>query len=124
MTDRERGPRIFPWELSATGQWSMETGLDKLRDLPIPELVAYLDEFSYAIETGVFEILAHGNMRRAVEVSRRLVELNPKYVERFKVAFGGEDTQFYKDWFSSPLEGFPSSSGEMKRNNPSTELIQ
>lgn len=96
---------IFPWSMSATGQWSEETGLLKLRDDTIKELVEWLFPWGYIPQnTAIVELMAHGNLRRAAEFARNLVEAYPVCERSVRASFGETTDRLLND----DLESFPS----------------
>lgn len=110
-----RPPRkIYPWSMSATA--SMGLGFDEhqllmLQAFDLDHVAEELDERPYGIMPAVLEIFGHGNDRRAVELARRVVALNPAHMNRFREFM---DEAALHAWFEKPLDEFPSQPSEIK----------
>lgn len=78
MSDRLK---FYPWNISATGSWSVDTGLHhlhQLRDLGPKALAALLwTPGIYVRNTAIIELMMHGNPQKAAQVARELVEQHP-----------------------------------------------
>lgn len=110
MVADEREPiKIYPWSISVTGGFSKEELLH-LEMFPIDMLVEDFNSSPYAIARGLAELLDHGAVRRAVELARGLVTLNPVHEERLK-EFTGESSMDF--WLRKPLEEIPSQPSEI-----------
>ena len=115
MTDRDTGPgrsprKIYPWSMSATGGFG-EDQLFMLQHYDVEELVEWFDEKPYGIMIGIMEILGHGNDRKAIEIARGLVGLNPAHERRFSEVM---DERTMEYWFRKPLEEIPSQPSEIR----------
>lgn len=63
--------KLYDWKDSATGDWSPETGLNRLRDDSPENLADWLWEQGSVVQaTAAFELMAHGNPRKAAEFLR------------------------------------------------------
>lgn len=110
-----QGPRkIYPWSISATMEMGYGFGDEQLMMLQFDDLeflADWLNEKSYGIMPSILEILAHGNDRRAFELARKLVELNPEHRKRFENVM---DEATLRYWFESPLDLIPAEPSEIK----------
>ncbi len=99
-------PNIFsnekPWEESITGEWSPDSGIYNLRDLPISELTELLLSHPYAIETALIEMHGHGDHKRSVELARSLAKSNPNIELRLRKNLGKAAYYF----LDKPIEEF------------------
>ena len=108
---------IYPWSMSATGQWSIDTGLHKLRDCTANELADLLWEHGIFVQqTAVAEIVAHGNPRKAAEFLRALVSKHPDLTDKIRSQYRILEREF----FDLPLSNLPGSPKEY----PPTAKIQ
>lgn len=110
----ERSPvKIYPWSMSATGEFEQDQ-LTILQHSDIGFLVEWLNEKPYGIMNSLIEIMYHGNVRRAIQIARGLVETNPIHQARFREVLGfGEDERLFDYWFKKPIEEIPSQPSEM-----------
>ena len=114
-TEAHHGPRkIYPWSISATMELGWGFDEDQLMMLQYDDLdflADWLNEKSYGIIPAILEIRGHGNDRRAVELARKVVELNPEHRRRFEEVIKSEDALRY--WFEAPLELIPAEPSEI-----------
>lgn len=72
---------IYPWTLSATGDWDPKTSLLDLRDLTSQELFRELgnpEVKALALTiSAISELIAHGNPRKAASLARLYAKQNP-----------------------------------------------
>mgnify|MGYP001151105440 CR=1 FL=1 len=86
---QEKKATIFPWSMSATGDWPEGTGLHLLRDESPNNIAQGLCmQGERVIPSAIYEITVHGNPRKAAEVARRIVEQDPTYEEVIRKSFG------------------------------------
>jgi hypothetical protein len=116
---REREPRVprtvvfYPWSLSATGDWSPDTGLFELRDRTPEELVELLWEPGiYVQNSAIVELMAHGNPRKAAALARELVKKHPIAEKSIREGFKRAADYLLK----APLDNLPSKPEEYPRN--------
>lgn len=97
------------WDESATGDWSINTGLHRLRDDSPNNLAKWLWDNGIHVEvSGVIELLAHGNPRKAAEVARALVDQNIMFAHKIRAQYG----ELAPYLFDTPLEEMPSCPAE------------
>lgn len=114
MEDKRREVRIYPWSFSVTREWGPDTGIYLLRDEDPVTLARILFENGrYVIGTGLYEIIAHGNPRRAAEVARELTKIDPGLETEFTRLFGEEGT---KTLLKRALAEIPSAPSEYPAN--------
>ncbi len=101
--------KVYPWSMSATGYFHRDQ-LVVLQYHDVGKLVQLLDQEPHMLIISVMEIIGHGNIRRAVQIARGLVEVNPRHEQRFR-QYMDQDTMRY--WFSEPLEKIPSNPSEI-----------
>jgi hypothetical protein len=103
---QSEGPilRIFPWSLSATGRYNQEQ-LAVLKNNDIEEIVEILNQQPHEIFDTMAEIVGHGNIRRAVQIARGLVSVNPAHEQLFQTKM---DRHTMHHWFKEPLDRIPS----------------
>lgn len=113
MASPEGGPiRIYPWEISATGEFDQEQ-LELLHLADVDYLVEWLNEKPYGIMISLMEILGHGHIRRAVQIARGLVQVNPTNQARFDEVM--PDPKIRRYWFETPLEEIPEGPSEIQQ---------
>lgn len=104
---------FYPWNLSATGSWSPDTGIYYLRDMSPEELADLLWEPGIHVQnTAIIELMAHGNPRKAAEVARALVKKHPVVEESIREGFKDMADYLLRD----PLESIPSSPSEYPKH--------
>ncbi len=121
MSDSERGegvgisPRkIYPWTMSATegmGFGFEQSQLDLIAIGDLDYWAERCDGAPYGIIPSVLELILHGNDRRAADLARRVVALNPAHVDIFR---GVMDENALKFWLEKPLEEIPSTPSEIR----------
>lgn len=105
MTERQT-LIIYPWSMSSTGLWSLDTGIYELRDRSPEELVDLLWEPGISIQnTAIAELISHGNQRKAAEVARALVKKHSVVEISIREGFGEDMGDFL---LKTPLEYIPS----------------
>jgi len=101
--------RFYSWEKSATGDWSPDTGLYRLRDDSPTKLADWLWENGIRVQqTATIELMAHGNLRKAAELVRALAEQHPFQRPQIRDQYGCLSDVL----FDSLLESLPSSPAE------------
>jgi hypothetical protein len=106
----EREPlRVYPWSMSFTGDWSIETGLHKIRDYPPEELAEFLWPWGKRIQqSAVYELLVHCNPRKAAKFVRTLVDQHPELESSIRSQYAIMEEYL----FDTPLENLPSKPSE------------
>lgn len=112
---------FYPWSISATNRWGAEDLLD-LRDLPVTELVRNLGGGGSVtdIVTATVEIYKHGNLRKAAEFIRGVVECFPD--TRAEVSVGLSDGAA-KTLFEFPVYELPESPENYFKNVKVTFVV-
>ena len=102
--------RLYGWDESATGEWSPETGLYRLRDDTPIYLAKWLWESGGAPAqmTATFELMAHGNLRKAAEVVRTLADQHILFKPKMRTQYGS----LAECLFDAQLESLPASPEE------------
>jgi len=120
--DREK-LLFYPWSMSATGDWSPETGIYLLRDKTPEDLAEILWEPGiYVQNSAIVELIRHGNPRKAAEVARALVKAHPIVEKSIKEGFGEEFANYL---FKTQLDTLPSKPEEYDNGvNVQYEYIQ
>lgn len=109
MPRKPEKPPIYPWDVSATGSWSVDSGLLRLRDDDIPTLTEWLWENGGNVQiSAIQELLAHGNQRKAAELAKSLVENYPVVEASLKTGLGA----LAQILLTTSLEKFPSKPSE------------
>lgn len=102
--------KIYPWNMSITGAWSLDTGILLLRDLSPEELSSLLWEYGIRVQnTAIVELIAHGNPRKASAFARKLVADHPEAIASIQESFGEEILEML---LHRPLEKIPGSPEE------------
>lgn len=106
--------RVYPWEMSATGSWSPETGIFRLRD-DTPEQLAELlwNPGSLVQNTAMVELMAHGNPRKAAQLARALVSQHPIAENSIREGFGPRTAEYL---LKVPLERIPGTPSEYPKD--------
>lgn len=102
---------IYPWNISTTDSWSTE-GLNALRDESAQEValvIATDREVDEAYITAMAEYLSHGHQRKAAEVTRVLIDVQPSIVSVIKSKF---PSRLANDLLFVKLEDLPSKPSE------------
>jgi hypothetical protein len=95
--------RFYDWNESATGYWSIDTGLHRLRDEPVSGLVSDLWNFR-VYQSASIELLAHGNPRKAAELAREIRAQHIVEGHKIREQYG----VLAELMFDVPLEQLPS----------------
>ncbi len=81
---------IYPWNISSTDAWTLE-GLRGLRDESAQEIAEIIKSDDGDMEvtyvTAMAEYLSHGHQRKAAEVTRALVAIEPAVEPLIKSRF-------------------------------------
>lgn len=81
---------IYPWDVSSTNTWTPE-GLRGLRDETVEMIAEMLTpeegEEPEAYVSAVAEYLSHGYERKAAEVTRAVVEIDPSIIKLIGAKF-------------------------------------
>lgn len=105
---------VYGWDTSATGSWSVESGLHKLRDDAPEDLAEILWAWGIHVQnTAMYELIAHGNPRKAAEVARALVEAHPIVEKSIREGFGDEMAKYL---LRTKLTTIPSCPAEFPRD--------
>ena len=82
--------RIYPWDVSSTGKYKAED-LKVIRDYPASELARSVWVLGKAAEqAAVFELMYHGNHRKAAMLVRELIKQHPELEEEIRKDYIGE----------------------------------
>lgn len=100
---------IPSWDLSATGQWGIDTGLHALRDDSASDLVRPLYE-GETYHTAIMELVGHGHPRKAAEVARAIIDAHPETEEIMRSGLDSLAEQL----LDAPLDLLPASPSDYK----------
>lgn len=110
VMERRKTITIFPWSVSATGLWGPNTGIYNLRDETSEQIADWFGEVKdlVVIDSGLVEIMAHGNPRKSAEIARLLIEEHPEMEKRLKAEWGEEMCDFLLEGDLKDIPGKPS----------------
>lgn len=113
--ERRKTITVYPWSLSVTGLWGPDTGIYYLRDETPEEIANWFGEVKdlVFIDSGLAEIMAHGNPRKSAEVFRLLIKKHPEMEKELKGQVGEEVYDFLT---KGDLTDIPSKPSEYSRN--------
>lgn len=102
---------IYPWQISATGKWG-ENGLRKLVEEDVDVIAASMLVNAHPDEiclSAITEFVLHGNVRKAAELARYFVKVNPSIKEMI-----GEyiPPTLGRDLLETELEDLPACGGD------------
>lgn len=108
----------YPWSMSATEDWSNESGLDVLAsfargDRSADEIAEWLwKPEAFVQNSAIIELLDHDNVRQAATLVRTIIKAHPVCVRTLKETFG----KLIDDFTSKSLDRFPSQPSEYPKH--------
>jgi hypothetical protein len=113
MPERER-ILIYPWSFSVTRRWDPENGMSELRDRTYLELVDWLRNQDFEMQSSaITEIALHGNPHKAAEYTRAMIKINPDFEALIRKRFGKDGVDYLT---KIPLHKLPENPHEYGRN--------
>lgn len=109
---------IYPWDMSTTGAWDSNSGLQMLRNGTPEDLAEIINEAGTNVDvayvTAMAEYFSHGNPRKAAEVTRALIKLQPSIEQLVKEKF---DSWGARDLLKTKLDLLAGSPSEFPKGS-------
>jgi hypothetical protein len=112
---RERTPQtIYPWELGASSIWKQEADLHLLRQGSIENILERILSLPITEQIAtILELEIHGDRKKAAELARALVAVNPQFSRMLSDSVG-HDT--WRLLLKTTLDHLPSKPTEFDKH--------